>query len=383
MTELSAIDKENATGIGYSSQSRPATAIVARLAGEPIVQNCWYVAAWASELPPGGILGRTLMGRPLVLWRELRGTAHAMEDRCPHRQAPLSRGRLEETGLRCMYHGLVFNGSGRCVAIPSERAVPNLVTPVVPLVERHALLWFWAGDPAAADPDYIPDTHWLDDPAWVGAPGYVRYDAPQQLIIDNLLDFSHLAFVHETTLGGSMDWAKIPPRVHRHRKGVTVEFLHKNQPIPPYLKDVASFPGPVDRWTNYDWLIHGNILSIDHGIAPHGTVTTEVHPENAIHHHSVQALTPETVASTHYFWSLPRDYALENEEVTRILHEQVARAFDEDKTMIEAQARNIAAFDRFATGAIPADMALLHVRKLMRECAAASGIRAESYSDAS
>jgi len=365
MNALFAAEMTSCPNTSGANDVRATAAQAAALAAEPIIRNCWYVAAWAGELKPGATLRRTLLGRPLVLWRDHAGRAYALEDRCPHRQAPLSLGRVEEGGLRCMYHGLLFDGSGKCIGMPSERSIPKLSTPAIPLVERHALLWFWSGQVGAENADSIPATHWLDDPAWVGAPGYVRYDAPQQLIIDNLLDFSHLAFVHENTLGGSGDWAKIPPRVRRHEKGVTVEFLFRNQSIPPYLQSVAPFSGPIDRSTRYDWFVDGNILSIDHAIAPGGTLSSEERPCTALHHHSVQALTPESEGSTHYFWSLARDYALGDHGITDMLHAQVAQAFDEDKTMIEAQTRNIAAFDRFITGAIPADLALLHVRKLM------------------
>jgi len=367
VTDPFLVDGTSAQDMPCLDEPQAAAAQAARLAGEPWVRDCWYVAAWGGELQPGATLRRVLLGRPVVLWRTLAGQAYALEDRCPHRQAPLSLGRVEEAGLRCMYHGLVFDGGGRCVGIPSERNLPNLSTPAIPLVERHSLLWIWAGQAGAENTDSIPDAHWLDDPAWVGAPGYVRYDAPQQLIIDNLLDFSHLAFVHEATLGGSMDWAKTPPRVHRLANGVTVEFLFRNQSVPPYLVSVAQFSGPIDRLTRYDWFVDGNILSIDHAIAPAGTLSFDERPSSALHHHSVQALTPESAGSTHYFWSLPRDYALKNDEITQLLHKQVALAFDEDKIMIEAQTRNIAAFDRFITGAIPPDLALMHVRKLMRQ----------------
>ena len=71
------------------------------------IRNAWYVAAWTHEIEPGRIHARTIIDQPLVLYRTTDGIV-ALEDRCPHRFAPLSLGRLEGDALRCMYHGLKF-----------------------------------------------------------------------------------------------------------------------------------------------------------------------------------------------------------------------------------------------------------------------------------
>src|ERR1700679_24144 len=80
------------------------------------LRNNWYQAAWASELSDAP-LARTLLDEPIVFFRTGAGIA-ALQDRCPHRFAPLSAGRFQGGTVRCGYHGLTFDGSGRCVHNP-------------------------------------------------------------------------------------------------------------------------------------------------------------------------------------------------------------------------------------------------------------------------
>jgi phenylpropionate dioxygenase-like ring-hydroxylating dioxygenase large terminal subunit len=180
------------------------------------IKNCWYVAAWSHEIEATTFLARTITGIPLMFWRDANGAIVAFEDRCCHRAAPLSMGRREADGVRCMYHGMLFDRSGKCIEIPSQDFIPPAAkVRTFPVVEKHKWVWVWMGDPARADQGLIPDTHYLDDPGWRGTPGYFHYEANYLLIADNLLDFSHLAYVHEKTLGGSPKYAQIRPGISR------------------------------------------------------------------------------------------------------------------------------------------------------------------------
>ncbi|MDE0056678.1 MAG: Rieske 2Fe-2S domain-containing protein, partial [Defluviicoccus sp.] len=130
------------------------------------LRNCWYVAAWDHELD-GGFLARTILDRPVVLFRGPDGAPHALEDRCCHRSMPLSEGRLLEETVQCGYHGLEFAFDGRCVRVPGQSTIPpGARVRAWPVVERWRWVWIWMGDPDAADPDLIPDYHWNDDPEW-------------------------------------------------------------------------------------------------------------------------------------------------------------------------------------------------------------------------
>ena len=121
------------------------------------IRNLWYVAAWSHELEGAGPIGRVIIDEPVVLFRTPDGAVVALEDRCPHRHAPLSLGRVEGNRLRCMYHGLTFDSAGRCVAIPGGATIPpGTVARRFPVQERWSWIWVWTGDPAKADPDLIP-----------------------------------------------------------------------------------------------------------------------------------------------------------------------------------------------------------------------------------
>jgi phenylpropionate dioxygenase-like ring-hydroxylating dioxygenase large terminal subunit len=332
------------------------------------LKNTWYVAAWDHEVRPGEIFARRILGEALALYRDAEGRPAAAVDRCPHRLAPLSAGRLEGGGLRCMYHGLLFDPSGRCIEVPGQETIsPNLKLKIYPLVERDRYLWIWMGDPALADPTLIPDAHWQADAGWRALPGYVHYDrANYQLIMDNLLDFSHLGFVHENTLGGGRVSAEVKPQIERFDWGLRISRLYRSTPLAPYLKRLATFDGPVDRWQIYDWRLAGNVLSMDFGSAPAGLGALEgARPPQALVFHTVQCLTPGTETSTHYFWAAANGFALDDPAVTEEIHNQTAIAFAEDKAIIQAQAAVIAEHPHERMVAIAADAAVNQGRAML------------------
>lgn len=341
-----------------------------------MLKNVWYVAAHGHELVAGSLLARKILGEDLVLYRQENGEPAALIDRCVHRLAPLSAGRIEAGRLRCMYHGLLFDAGGRCVDVPGQdRIGPNLKVRAFPVVERHKAIWIWMGDPALADSALIPDAHWQDDPAWRCLPGYVHYErANYVLIIDNLLDFSHLGFVHEKTLGGGRVSAEVKPQIELFDWGLRISRIYRNVPLAPYLTNLARFNGPVDRWQIYEWRMAGNLLSMDFGSAPAGTGALEGRlTPNALVFHTVQALTPETDRSTHYFWSVANSFNLDDPSITAEMHRQTAIAFAEDRAIIQAQQRVIDANpqDRFV--GIAADAAVNQGRALLDRMLAAEG----------
>jgi len=332
------------------------------------LKNTWYAAAWDLELKPGAILARRILNQALVLYRDAEGLPVAAADRCPHRLAPLSAGRLEEGQLRCMYHGLLFGKGGRCVEVPGQEMIsPNLKLKTYPLVERDRYLWIWMGDPALADPALIPDAHWLADPNWRALPGYLHYDRANYVtVMDNLLDFSHLGFVHENTLGGGKVSAEVKPQIERFDWGLRISRLYRNTPLAPYLKGLAKFDGPVDRWQIYDFRLAGNILSMDFGTAPAGMGALEgARPPEALVFHTVQALTPETETSTHYFWAAANGFALDDPSVTVEINRQTQIAFAEDHAIIQAQAAVVAEHPHERMIAIAADAAVNQGRAML------------------
>ena len=181
------------------------------------LRNYWYVAASGSDIGRKPFR-RVIMNEPVVFYRTEDGTPVALEDRCPHRRLPLSMGKLVgDDVLQCHYHGLRFDRTGACVRVPGQDMIPATArVKVYPVAERYKWLWIWMGDPALADPAKIPDYHWFDDPNWGAKSDYIHAKCNWQYINDNLLDLTHLAFVHETTIGNMALVEHAAVRVQSH-----------------------------------------------------------------------------------------------------------------------------------------------------------------------
>jgi vanillate O-demethylase monooxygenase subunit len=307
------------------------------------VRNCWYVAAWSSELPASGTIARTIINEPLLLYRTSAGEVVVLEDRCCHRQAPLSLGRREGDDIRCMYHGLKFEPSGRCIEIPGQESIPPAArVRRYAAVDRHSWIWVWMGDAAAADVSLVPPAVGLDDPEWTLRYGSIDYQANHMLIHDNLCDFSHIAYVHEKTFGGGDDRiAKTRPKITTLERGIRVERWSLNFPVRLYTQS----NGEEDRWLRYDYLVPGVLLmrSENH---PAGTAKRFEfgEPKSQPNHANFtsQAVTAMTDDTSRYFYSWgPRTCeAQASPQMPEAMFELANRAFQEDRAIIEAQARN-------------------------------------------
>ena len=312
------------------------------------VRNCWYVAGWSHDLPEDGPIARTIINQPIVLYRTSDGAIVGFEDRCCHRGAPLSLGRKEGDDLRCMYHGLKFDRSGRCIEIPGQdRIPPAACVRTYPVVERHSWIWVWMGDAAKADPDLIPPAVGFDDPNWTLRSGHMDYEANYLLINDNLTDFSHLSFVHANSFGATEAWARTRPTVTLLDRGIRVQRWMVNGTRSDVTRPDRSAPAdvPTEHWGTYDYLAPG-ILLMSSAILPEGTRDRfgggepdlrEVRPLN--HNFTSQAVTPMTDTTSRYYFSWgPR--AEPGSDVAADAMLKVAHmAFGEDRVMIEAQQR--------------------------------------------
>jgi phenylpropionate dioxygenase-like ring-hydroxylating dioxygenase large terminal subunit len=329
------------------------------------LKNCWYVAAWDHEILGDTLLSRTLLGQPVLLYRKEDGSVVAMDDKCCHRHAPLHMGRKEGDCVRCMYHGAKYDSSGACVEVPGqERIPPKLRQRVYPTVERKRWVWIWMGDPALADESSIPDAFSLDHPNWRWKPSYLHYDCNYLLISDNLLDFSHLSYVHEKTFGGSPTIAEARPEVQRIERGVRVSRPVRGTVPAPYHQRLGSFEGKVDRWFRYDFYVPG-ILLLDAGVKSASTPDDDL--SGALQFHSCQAITPETEKSTHYFFMQAHNFRLQDAVVTESIDQSQKRAFIEDKQILEAQQRMIDSTPESPMVAIAADAGLMQYRRLLAE----------------
>ncbi|MFC3901347.1 vanillate O-demethylase monooxygenase subunit [Acinetobacter marinus] len=331
------------------------------------VKNCWYVAAWTDEVGAEDLFSRTILNTPVLFWRDSEHIVRAMIDRCCHRLAPLSLGKKVNDCIQCNYHGLIFDKNGQCISAPAQTRLPKMSVQTFPVVEKNQWIWIWMGDENLADPNLIPDIFWYDHPDWAYKPnGHMHYPVNYLLIADNLLDFSHLPFLHPTTLGGSPDYASVLPKVTRNDDGLRLEKMVNNTEAPGYSKQHAGYDEntKVDRWMYYDFLIP-SILLMDAGMYPTGTGSYEEKPANAISFKSAQALTPETEHSTHYFFGQARDFALDDHAVSDAIYNGIIQAFNEDKEMILGQQRNIMLNPSHPMKALSVDSALSQFRWLI------------------
>lgn len=303
------------------------------------LRNCWYVVAWAKDLAPGQLMPVMTLGEPIVLFRKGDGEVVALTDRCPHRLAPLSKGRLEGDYLRCMYHGLKFNTAGACVEIPGQEQISKAArVRKYPAVERHSWIWIWMGEEAAADADLIPPAIGLDDPNWLQRAGQMDYRANYQLINDNLTDFSHLAYVHANSFGASEEWARTRPTVQRLERGIRVQRWLSGDS--GFLRDPN-----IAVWQSYDYLAPGVLIMVT-GFYP-ATARTEANegePSGKPLFGSVtsQAVTPTSETTTRYFFCTGPN--ADHPDADAQAEAQLAMAlaaFAEDREMIEAQQATI------------------------------------------
>lgn len=329
------------------------------------LKNCWYVAAWDHEVLGDTLLERTLLGESVLLYRTQEGEPVAMDNKCCHRLAPLHMGRKEGDCVRCMYHGLKYDPTGRCVEMPGQDVIPaKFRQRVYPTVQSRHWIWIWMGDPAKADESLIPNTFSMEHPEWRYAPTYLHFKANFLYICDNLLDFSHLSYVHEKTLGGTTNIAEAKPNITRLANGVRVSRPIRNTVPAPFHARLGSFKGNVDRWFDYDFLAPG-ILLLASGIKPVDSAEDDF--SEALRFHSCQAVTPETDKTSHYFTMLAHNFRLDDAVVTESLAQSQRAAFMEDIHMIEAQQRMIELSPGASMLPMAADLAVTQYRRVFQE----------------
>ena len=295
------------------------------------LKNQWYIAAWSHEIGRS-LLARRIAGEPVVFYRTAAGQAVAFEDRCPHRLAPLSRGRLKGDTLECGYHGVTFAADGACVHMPGQETIPNGAhVRAYRLEERWGWVWIWLGDTARADTALLPEFHWMAEPGWTPLGGTLHFKAHYQLLLDNLLDLSHEAFLHAGTIGNAAV-ADVPATMRAEGDKVHVTRFMPGCPPPPLFVRARGFTGKIDRLQDITFS-PPCYVAIDVCATPAGANDRR----DALEWRVLNALTPETESTTHYFWGMPRHFALEDRELDTMLERAIVKTFNEDREMLEAQ----------------------------------------------
>ena len=331
------------------------------MGGSPFLQNQWYVCARSADVTRAP-LQRWICGEPIVFYRRENGAPVALEDRCPHRKYPLSQGRLIGDEIECAYHGLRFGASGACTLIPAQSEIPKgFGTRAYPITERNNLVYVWIGAAEKADDKLIPDFFENSDPAWAAECDYTHLEANWQLIVDNLLDLTHLTFVHKTTLASS-GIQENPLIVTQEGDVVRARREMPNVEPAPIFRTMRNFAGNIDRFQNISYLPPNHIH-----IRIEACPTGKREDPDLVHHVVLNHLTPETERTTHYFWSICRRMRTQDAEIGALLRRLNKTAFDEDAVIVRDQQKMI---DTDPDGGVlvnlDADKAVSAVRRIIR-----------------
>lgn len=279
------------------------------------VRNSWYVAAISTEINDGPIQ-RVVLNSPVALFRMANGDPAAIWGACPHRYYPLAWGKVIGDSIQCNYHGFRFDGrTGACTKIPSQAVSGTFVQRTFPCVEHGPWIWIWPGDPERADRALLPS---LDQ---IGATKDWRVDviglnstpSRAQILVENLMDLTHVAFLHGTDLDGH---ALLGPELQVfEEEGV---FRAKRTSPTPWLGAYYDLLfGADNKYEGVRDVLSGTyFFSPGYMITLASTVQGEDIDPNVFgrmyFHH---AITPETETSCHYFVAASRDYRREDESI--------------------------------------------------------------------
>ena len=346
------------------------------------LKNVWYVAGWAGELQSGNLLSRRICDEQIVMFRDEKGQARALLDRCPHRFAPLSMGHLMDggTSVQCGYHGLRFDGAGECVHNPhGDGRIPAAAkVRAFPMVERWSLLWVWLGPADLADTDLIPVYPFLDAEHFVVGRDSMEIDANYVLESDNILDLSHIQYLHPTTLGSGQE-GEGKTVVTQEGNTVWSRRVIRKEILPAFLYQATGLPqgAMCDRWLDVRWDAPSLMyLQVDIGLA--GKPREESTQNSTVH-----LFTPASETRTHYFYGmgLPKAIGPNAQEIVDLNIAGLRAPFlHEDKPMVEAQQRSLKdrSFWEMKPVLLDVDTPAVRARRLLEQLLAAEGEGATS-----
>lgn len=303
-----------------------------------ILRNRWYIAAFSNEISREP-MERRLLGIPVALYRRENGAPVAMYGRCPHRYFPLAQGKVHGDALVCGYHGFEFQADGKCSSIPSQGTGAKFCQPTYEIVERGPLCWIWMGDPEKSDQGLIPPyaDFGLDQPGWRhSSANYFHLKGRSQLLIDNLMDLTHLPYVHYHIAGG--DAMKTPamtdeerPISYRVSRTGKVPFTTFHELV---FGPEARFEGLSDFLSLTDYYGPEFIrtsLPITTAINGDSHVPPALGTLNILH-----GITPETENTTHYFGFATRNFRLDSDVLDAFQLESDCKIRQQDVNAIEA-----------------------------------------------
>lgn len=304
----------------------------------PFVMNRWYMAAFSAEISRLPI-ERTILGKPVVIYRTEAGVPVALYGLCPHRYFPLAQGRVEGDAIICGYHGFAFGADGKCINIPSQGTGAGFCQPSYPIVETGPLCWIWMGDPDRCDILLIPpcEDFGLGVDGWrFSSANHFTIKGRAQLLIDNLMDLTHLPYLHHH-IPGSETMKAMPmrdetrPRSYRLIRQGKMPWTvfsdkmwgaeHRYEGLADW-ESITDFYGPELIRTN---------MPLFTAVPGHDAV-----PAALGHLHILHAITPETATSAHYFGFATRNFRLDDDTLDAFQLESDTKIRNQDIVAIEA-----------------------------------------------
>lgn len=329
----------------------------------PLVRNAWYVVAECKDL--GRDLRHiTALSEPLVMYRTEAGEAVVLDDRCAHRRFRLSKGKLVGDAVQCGYHGFTYDKTGACIWAPTLRTKPKFGVRRYPSAERGPWVWAWFGDPTKADPADVPFPKLDPNSTWTSAEGYKLNPGNYMFLIENLMDLTHLHFLHGPDVA-TREQADNPPKsvdlgpdaVAWHKETVDVcsgLFASMAGCDPQQLVTVQEDSYQVGPAINVGITKRVSRQGEENGLYPVAAVF-------------VHGLTPQDINATHQFFQVSLTFEpKEGIEAFRDLLEGVV--FQQDVDVITEMNQMVLADDRTGTVeyGIPGDRYGIKMRKILR-----------------
>ncbi|MEO9633391.1 MAG: aromatic ring-hydroxylating dioxygenase subunit alpha [Parasphingorhabdus sp.] len=334
-----------------------------------MVRNRWYIAAFSDEITREP-MERTILGKPVVFYRTEAGAAVAMYGICPHRYFPLAQGKLEGDAIVCGYHGFKFDFNGKCIDIPSQGTGSGFCQPSYRIEERGSLCWIWMGDQDVCDPALIPpyEDFGLEQPGWYDSSyNYCLIKGRPQLLVDNLMDLTHLPYVHHHIKGA--EGMKDPTLTQEERNG----FFNVIREMPLYWnpfheliygKD-AKFEGEA-RVENATAVYGPELIRTGLGTIQSIDGDTNIPPELGTIH-ILHGITPESENSVHYFGFSTRDFRLGDKGLDEFQLNSDVKIRGQDKVAIEAVETRLDASAKLQQELlVKSDIGAVKVRKIIQ-----------------
>lgn len=320
------------------------------------LMNQWYAAALGRELLDQP-LARVICGRPVVMFRTASGVVVALDDRCPHRYAPLSAGQCAGETIACAYHGIEFDATGACARIPHQPNIPpKMRVRSYPFVERWGWVWIWLGDAALANPETIPAYDWFGAAGWHSFQRHYYVKANWEICADNLLDLSHTPFIHKKTVGVA-EMATLPVETWVEGNRVFQQRVMSQVTPSAFVAEWGNFKGKIDRRATVIWEPAGNI---------HAELVYEDRA-NSITLRLTNPLTPETQRTTHVWFAWSRNFGSDSDDDAAAIRfqEQSYAVMAEDVSFMEIQQVGLDRASNFEPVAIRADATLIQARRIV------------------